>query len=158
MAVVIDGAGTIAGVTGLPDFTYSGQVLQSVFHTDTGDLNITNTTNASRTIVAPTITPKSTNSKILIRVSFYAYPGAYAASVNYLNLRVYEGTTPVGAVSTVGTLGAANVQAMQAGCIGAVVTNSALTPRSFALWAYMQNASGTGGVGNQVWELVEIQA
>jgi hypothetical protein len=131
-----------------------GQVLQTLFFTDAGGTlpaaigNITQTTK--------NITPKSTNSTIKVTVSFYGAPVATGSFINAAIRQTLPVAAPVGAQISHGLTTVGVSQSVGMCVIEGLVSNSALTPRGFQLWA--NNATGVGGfISSMVWTITEVQ-
>jgi len=131
---------------------FSGQVLQQRLFTDGGNSSLAATL-ANTSQSTKNFTPKSTNSKIHVSVSFY---GAASSGGTFINTQLNDNT--VGLIGTMNSHGltVAGNQAVGGWMQEAIVDNTALTERGFTLWA--NNAVGAGGsLTNQVWSITEVQ-
>jgi hypothetical protein len=105
------------------------------------------------------ITPKSTNSKILIRCTFQAYIAPLAATnvqgsfalYDVTNSAIVGNTYVTGPNSGSGGTGAYNSQTIEY-----FVSNSVLTLRQFQLRGLTSNASASFSATNAVWTLTEV--
>lgn len=140
----------------------AGTVLQELVFTDAGG-STTSSSLTNITVSQKQITPKSSNSTILVSCS---YQGTVAAGGSGTNstaaTQLYDngnsanvgGETSLGVVSGAGT----NMQTSAPGIIRAVVSNAALTTRSFVLRARTSATAGANvTISNLVWSLTEIQ-
>lgn len=151
---------TLNGSEGLSGAYRQGEIIQVVAQTDAGSA-FTATTMANRSAAFAVITPRSTNSKLLIECSFYGYAGAYAGGSNYINVQIYENnTTAIGSLYSNGSGGTGTSSQIWAGwTVRALVTNSALTSRNFSIWGANAFApSSSGAINNCVWTITEIAA
>ena len=131
-----------------------GQVLQTLFFTDAGSTlpaivgNITQTTK--------NFTPKSTNSTIKVTVSFYGAPVSGGSFINAVIRQTIPVALPVSAQISHGLTTVGLTQSVGMCVLEGFVSNSALTPRGFQLWA--NNATGAGGfINSMVWTITEVQ-
>ncbi len=137
----------------------SGSVLQVVTANDAGS-STTSTTAVNLNVSAISITPKSTNSKLVIQVSFQGIITAAGAGTNsYGYFQINEGATlrstaarSIAVVSASGT----NMQTNAGQHLIAVVTNSSLTARSFNLYGYSSTSSATCYGNNMTWVITEV--
>lgn len=157
----VDAAGKISFIQA-PSIPYrSGEVLQVLTFIDSGagivSNTLTNITNSNKTI-----TPKSTNSTLIIECYFNGHVTAGGNATNTTGVFVLfdvEANTTInneqslGVVSTSGT----NTQTQGICSIGASRGNYALTTRSFRLLARYTNASCTVGGYNHFWKITEVQ-
>jgi hypothetical protein len=138
----------------------TGDTIQTLMTTDAGTAGITSTTLANVTQTVQNITPKSTNSKILVRCTFAAYIAPLSATNVQGAISLYDSTNSVllgyqttfGPNSTAGGVGAYATQTIEY-----FVSNAALTARGFTLRAATGNASAALSVTNCVWTLTEVQ-
>jgi microcystin-dependent protein len=139
----------------------SGEVLQIVTHFDAGT-NQSASDWISLTNVAASITPKSTNSTIIVEC-FSNFSVTNVAAVNAEAVfQIYSGSVPSGnigsfiaprAFSAAGGVGVAC-----GGALMASVANTALTIRSFALGgAPTVGIPNTIGGTQQAWKITEVQ-
>jgi hypothetical protein len=139
----------------------SGQVLQEVVLTDAGS-STTNSTLTNVTASFKPITPKSSNSTLVVECSFNGLVTAGGAGLNTTGgFRLYNSTASadIGSEATVGAVSAsgANLQAQGACTVRASVANSGTTTINFLLRARYSTASCTVSATNQVWTIREIQ-
>ena len=137
----------------------AGAVLQVYTVYDATGGSTTNTTRTNISTTAATITPTSTSSKLVISVTFIGTISAGGAGVNsYGNYDISEGSTAITAVQALSVVSASgtNVQVSAPCAISYTVTNSALTARSFYLYA--SKTGGTATVtGNYLnWTIMEV--
>ena len=149
--MTIDANGKVAFPQGKSAWN-SGEVIQQKLFTDAG---ITvNSNSFLRVTSAKSITPKSTNSKILIQVSFYIYNATGAA--NYLDVKiVLNQTTDVAVPISFGNGGGIQQYAMSS--MAGIYDNTSLTAKEFDLYAGMSAGSISGAISNVVFALTEIQ-
>jgi hypothetical protein len=149
--MTIDANGKVAFPQGKSAWN-SGEVIQQKVFTDNG---ITvNSASYLRVTSAKSITPKSTNSKILIQSSFYIYNSTAAA--NYMNIKiVLNQATEVASPLSFGNGGGIQQYAMTS--MFGVYDNTSLTAKEFDLYAAMSAGSIAGALSNLVITLTEIQ-
>lgn len=141
---------------------YAGQVIQEVYATDAGSTT-TSATLAGVTASAKTITPKSSNSTIIVECMFDGKIAAGGAGTNTsAKFRLYDfgNSADIGQEYTLGVTsgGGTNVQTDAPCNLAAYVSNSALTARSFTLRArYGTATSATVTATNHVWRIREVQ-
>jgi hypothetical protein len=146
-----------------PSIPYvSGQVLQEIVATDAGS-STTNNTLTNLTAAVQNITPKSSNSKLLIECSFNGSVTSGGAGLNTTGgFRLYNstGASDIGAEIIVGTVSAAgaNLQTQGACVVRATVNNTGRTLIGFLLRGRYTTASCTVSATNQVWTIREIQS
>jgi len=138
----------------------AGAVLQEVTATDAGStttsLSLVNL-NASNV----SITPKSTNSILIVDVQFQGTEGLLNGTNTVAHFQLYE-IGPAAAIGAENEL-AANTEtvgthvAMPAN-IRARLTNASLTARTFQLRGRTSHAGAQAGALNMVWSIREIQA
>ena len=140
---------------------YAGQVIQEVYATDAGSTT-TSATLANVTASTKTITPKSSNSTIIVECMFDGKIAAGGAGTNTtakFMLYDYGNSADIGQEYTlgVGSGAGANVQTEAPCNLAAYVSNAALTARSFTLRARYGTASATVTATNHVWRIREVQ-
>ena len=117
MPITLNGSGTVSGISagGLPDGIIQsadlasgvgGKILQVVQTVKTDSFSVLNTTSTDITGMTVTITPASSNSKILILVEL-----AVGDQGNgYAGIRLYRGSTNIGQSTALDSENAANTQ------------------------------------------------
>ncbi len=140
---------------------YAGQVIQEVYATDAGS-TISSATLANVTASAKSITPKSSNSTIIIECMFdgkIAAGGAGQNTTAKYRLYDYGNSADIGQEYTLGVASGsgANMQTDAPCNLAAYVSNSALTARSFTLRARYGISSATVTATNHVWRIREVQ-
>jgi len=138
----------------------AGTVLQEVTATDAGGTT-TSTSLTNLNVANVSITPKSTNSIILVDVQFYASEDAIGGTNTLGTCRLYETTTSssIGADNFVAAAPASDGAAVSIPAnIRARLTNAALTTRTFQLRGKTSNGSAAFGAQSMVWSIREIQA
>jgi hypothetical protein len=149
--MTVDANGKIAFPQGRSAWN-SGEVIQQKLFTDAGIA--VNSTSFLRVTSAKSITPKSTNSKILIQISFYIYNAS--APANYLDVKiVLNQTTDVAVPISFGNGGGVQQYAMAS--MSGIYDNTSLTAKEFDLYAGMSHASISGAINTIVFALTEIQ-
>lgn len=133
----------------------AGEVIQEVTGTDSGSTS--STTFASITSVAKAFTPKSANSKIIVEVSFMAAVNAVGGVVNVAYFQIVDGVTVVSSEYQLAATGGTGNGVSAPGTVAAIISNAALTARSFTLQCKVANASGSGNGLYQVWRIREVQ-
>lgn len=136
----------------------TGQVLQCLPSTDAGSstasTSLTNMTGSNQSI-----TPKSAASKILVEVQFKGTE-AVATGVNtQATYRLYDVTnaTYIGSANVLSAAAESQGAAAQAPCcLRALVSNAAVTARSFLLHGMTNDATAAASATDQVWSLTEI--
>jgi hypothetical protein len=138
----------------------AGTVLQEVTATDAGN-STTSTSLVNLNVNNVSITPKSTNSILLIDVQFQAKEEVLSATNTTAYFQLYE----TGPASVIGaelehTASAENqgVILRAAANLRARLTNSALTTRTFQLRGRTSHASAAAAATNMVWSIREIKA
>lgn len=138
----------------------TGDVIQELTATDAGS------TTASTSLVninagGVNFTPKSTNSKLVIEVTFSASIAALGGVNTVGTFQLYDstGAALVGASYTIQAPSFnGGVGASAPACVRAVVANAVLTLRTFRLHAATNNAGATCGGASMVWTIREVQA
>jgi len=139
----------------------AGDVLQVVYATDAGS-NTSAATLTNITGSAKSITPKSSNSTLIVECTFNATVAAGGAGVNTTGIfQLYNNTAgadigqsfALGVVSGAG----ANLQSQGAGSIAALVTNTGLTAIAFLLRAKYGSGACTVTGATHVWKITEVQ-
>lgn len=138
----------------------AGSVLQEVTATDAGGTT-TSTSLANLNAANVSITPKSTNSIIIVDVHFKASEALLSLTNTAGFFQLYE-TGPASVIGAENEIGGQaenqGVRAVAPANIRARLTNSALTTRTFQLRGRTSNASAAAGAQNMVWSIREIQA
>jgi hypothetical protein len=137
-----------------------GSTIQTVMSTDAGTAGSTATSLTNFSAASQLITPKSTNSKILIRCTFLAYIAPLSATNVQGAISLYDSTnsTLIGNQITFGpNSGSGNVGSYSNQTIEFFVSNSALTSRGFTLRAATGNSSAPLSCTTCVWTLTEVQ-
>jgi len=140
----------------------AGDVLQALTFTDAG-ATTTSSTLANVTAGAKSITPKSSNSTIIIQCSFSGYVLAGGAGTNTAaQFRLYNstGTADIGIASVdLGVTSGAgtNVNTYAPSAIAASITNSGTSTISFILRARYGGAPTTVGAISHQWIITEVQ-
>jgi hypothetical protein len=140
----------------------AGDVLQVLAFTDSG-ATTTSGTLANVTAGAKSITPKSSNSTIIIQCTFGGYVLAGGAGTNTLaSFQLYNNTAGsnigVGEVQIGVTSGAgSNVNTYAPSAISASITNSGTSAIAFILRARYAGAATTAGAINHQWTIIEVQ-
>lgn len=147
---------------GAPASRAAGDVLQMLTFTDAGT-NTTSGTMATVTLAAKSITPKSSNSNIIVRCVSDCIVSAAGAGLNSSGgFQLYNNTTAalIGSEYTLGVVsgGGANMQTNGTVVCEHVVANSALTAVSFLLRARFSGSSCTVTAASQKWTITEVQA
>lgn len=147
---------------GTPTFLkyVSGSTIQTVMSTDAGTAGLTATSLSNVSVATQSITPKSTNSKILIRCTFLAYIAPLTSNNVQGAISLYDSTnsTLIGNQITFGpNSGSGNVGGYANQTIEYFVSNSALTSRGFTLRAATGSASAPLSCTSCVWTLTEVQ-
>jgi hypothetical protein len=157
--MTVDAAGKVSFPQG--QNPVAGQVLQEVV----GSQLLTNVASTNSTVISNTysITPKSTNSKIIVEfllpLATIAAAGAGTNNTGSINLAQTAPTAStisnaaIGVVSGAGT----NVQTQGSMLCAAVLSNSELTTRSFQLAGNCSNAAGQFTPGQLVVSIREVQ-
>lgn len=140
---------------------YAGQVIQEVYATDAGSTTSSSSL-ANVTASAKSITPKSSNSTIIVECMFDGKVAAGGAGTNTtakFRLYDYGNSADIGQEYTLGVASGAgaNVQTDAPCNLAAYVSNAALTARSFTLRARYGTASATVTATNHVWRIREVQ-
>lgn len=139
----------------------TGTVLQKLVFTDagssTGSSSLTSITGSAKSI-----TPRSSNSTLLVEVTFDASITAGGAATNTIaTFQLYNNTTAanIGAAYVLGTSSSAgaNLQTQGMGVVRASISNAALTAVGFILRAQRGATAATAAGANHVWTITEIQ-
>jgi hypothetical protein len=152
---------TLPAVTGtIVTNKTTGTILQVVTATDAGS-GTTSTTAINLNVATVNITPLSTNSKIIIQVSFQGTITAAGVGTNsYGNYQINEGATARGTtyqfavVSGTGT----NVQTVTGQTISVALANTSVATRGFTIYGYSSTASATMSATGMVWTIMEVAA
>jgi len=138
----------------------TGEVIQHLsFAVDAGG-STNSTTRVNVSAGAKSITPKSTNSRIIVSVTAFGSVAAGGVGTNtQASFDLSEGVIGLGPVCSCGiTSGAgANVNAYGAIAMQVSLTNTALTTRSFSIFGQTSNAAGAANATLQYWTIMEVQ-
>jgi hypothetical protein len=105
------------------------------------------------------ITPKSTNSTLIVECCFEASVSAVPGVVTQAQFKLYESTgASAGYMGYGGTLNAGGNQLTAPVILRWPLANSALTPRTFWLYGAGNHADVFIGANSQVWTVTEVQA
>jgi hypothetical protein len=149
---------TLPDATGTLFVTAAGTVLQAVsFANDAGgSTSATSLTNTSASV--KTITPKSTNSILLVTAQFTGQSGFLGAVNTAATFQLMESAVGIGISTLIEIANNSGGNRITAPCsISARLTNTALTARSFTLGALTSNASASAAATNQIFTIMEIQ-
>ena len=133
-------------------------MLQEVIITDAGGTT-TSTTSVNVNGANVSITPKSITSKLIISVVAQFGEGAVSAATTAGTFQLFDVTNSVlvGIPIVAQCTGSTNVGVFIPGAMAAIVTNAALTSRSFQMQAKTNNASAIAQAASMVWSIREIQ-
>ena len=136
-----------------------GSIIQmQTFAVDAGGSTI-NGALTSMSASSKTITPRSTNSILLVTCYFYAQSEIYAGVNTVAYSQLMESGTGVGATYSVqvATNSGGNRTSAPA-AIAVRLTNASLSPRAFTLGAYTNNANSAATATAQNFVITEVQA
>jgi hypothetical protein len=130
-----------------------GEVIQQQLYTDAG--GAMPATIANVTVTTKLFTPRSTNSKILVSVSFY---GSARSGGTFFNTQLAQ-VSPI--PLNVGDQNSNGLTAVGNQFVGGliqegIVENTSLDTRGFQLWANNQSGAG-GAISYMVWKITEVQ-
>lgn len=135
----------------------SGQILQEVvFAVDAGG-STTSLTTANTSVSAKAITPKSTNSVIVIHCDFRATQSSLGGASPVVNFQLMESGAGFGVQPALTVAGATGFSVTVPASITDTRTNTALTTRSFTLGAFTNNAGAAAVAQSQIFTIREIQ-
>ncbi|HYW57667.1 MAG TPA: hypothetical protein VE934_11945 [Polaromonas sp.] len=136
-----------------------GRILQQAITTDAGS-STTSTSLVNLSIATQSITPKSSNSKIIVECIFLGTIAPLAANNVNAAFGLYDNTNAVlvGATATIGAAngsGGTGIHTQQT--LKTSVNNAALAIRQFSLRGQTGNAGASASAGSCVWVLTEVQ-
>lgn len=137
----------------------SGQVLQQQTYALDVGATTTNLTLVNVSAGTKSITPRSTNSILLVECAFFGATSIVASTNHTGYFQLMEGGVAVGSsygLEIADSAGGSRITAPL--IVRARLTNSALTARGFTLGAYSSTASGSVAGQTQYFTITEIQA
>jgi hypothetical protein len=136
----------------------TGTILQLVPYTDVGS-NTSSTSLVNLSASTCSITPKSTNSRIIILFTMQAVQSSVASTNYYAILQINEGATQRGpAIYINATNGAGGIGIYSSVILEENIPNLALTIRSFQIYGYVSVAGGNIAISSIRGYAMEVQA